>query len=71
LFGKAFEFYPARWISSGYLAEKVLINHGIDVPFFRDLPYDLQEFSMDPNSLREARSYFQNMKKVKRFRRMI
>ena len=47
LFGKAFEFYPARWISSGYLAEKVLINHGIDVPFFRDLPYDLQEFAFN------------------------
>ena len=47
LFGKAFGFYPARWISSGYLAEKVLINHGIDVPFFRDLPYDLQEFAFN------------------------
>ena len=47
LFSKAFEFYPQRWISSGYLAEKVLINHGIDIPFFCDLPYDLQEFSFN------------------------
>ena len=47
LFGKAFEFYPARWISSGYLAEKVLINHGVEIPFFRDLPYDLQEFAFN------------------------
>ncbi len=43
--GKAFEVYPKRWISSGYLAEKVLINHGVQIPFFSDLPYDLQEFS--------------------------
>jgi hypothetical protein len=47
LFGKAFEFYPARWISSGYLAEKVLINHGIDIPYFKDLNYDLQEFAFN------------------------
>ena len=47
LFGRALEFYPARWISSGYLAEKVLINHEIDVPYFRDLPYDLQEFAFN------------------------
>jgi len=47
LVGKAFGFYPARWISSGYLAEKVLINHGIKVPYFRDLPYDLQEFAFN------------------------
>jgi len=44
---KAFDFYPARWISPGYLAEKVLINHGIKVPFFKDLPYDLQEFAFN------------------------
>lgn len=47
LFEKAFEFYPARWISSGYLAEKVLINHGVEIPFFKDLPYDLQEFAFN------------------------
>ena len=47
LFGKAFEFYPSRWISSGYLAEKVLINHDVEIPFFRDLPYDLQEFAFN------------------------
>ncbi len=47
LFGKAFEFYPSRWISSGYLAEKVLINHDVEIPFFRDLPYELQEFAFN------------------------
>ena len=45
IFGKAFGIYTQRWISSGYLAEKVLINHDVDIPFFRDLPYDLQEFA--------------------------
>ena len=45
IFGKAFGIYTQRWISSGYLAEKVLINHGVDVPHFRDLPYKLQEFA--------------------------
>jgi len=45
LFHKAFGFYPQRWISSGYLAEKVLINHGIIVPFFKELNLDLQDFA--------------------------
>jgi hypothetical protein len=45
IFGKAFGIYTQRWISSGYLAEKVLINHNVDVPFFRDLHYNLQEFA--------------------------
>ncbi|NQV39333.1 MAG: hypothetical protein HQ505_02135 [Nitrosopumilus sp.] len=36
-----------QWISSGYLAEKVLINHDVEIPFFRDLPYDLQEFAFN------------------------
>ncbi len=45
IFGKAFGIYTQRWISSGYLAEKVLINHNVEIPFFKDLPYDLQEFA--------------------------
>jgi hypothetical protein len=45
IFGKAFGVFTQRWISSGYLAEKVLINHGVDIPFFKDLNYDLQEFA--------------------------
>ena len=45
IFGKAFGFYPIRWISSGYLAEKVLINHGVKIPYFKELGYDLQEFA--------------------------
>jgi len=45
LFSNAFEFYPARWISSGYLAEKVLFNNGIDIPKFDTIPYDIQDLA--------------------------
>ena len=50
LFYDAFEFYPARWISSGYLAEKVLINNDIVIPKFDTVPYFVQELAY--------RSYF-------------
>jgi len=45
LFHNAFGFYPARWISSGYLAEKVLINKQIDIPKFDSISYEIQEFA--------------------------
>jgi len=45
LFHDAFEFYPARWISSGYIAEKVLINNEIDIPKFNSIPYEIQELA--------------------------
>src|SRR3989441_1510673 len=45
LFHSAFGFYPARWISSGYLAEKVLINQNIHIPRFVEIPYEVQEFA--------------------------
>ena len=45
LFGESFGFYPARWINSGYLAEKVLINHGIHIPKFDDIPYAVQDIA--------------------------
>ena len=45
LFFDAFGFYPSRWISAGYLAEKVLINNEIDIPKFNQFPYPLQEFA--------------------------
>jgi len=50
LFHDAFSFYPAKWTSSGYLAEKVLINNGVYFPKFNYIPYDIQEFAY--------RSYF-------------
>jgi len=50
LFNNAFSFYPARWISSGYLAEKVLINNRINIPKFDSVPYVVQDLAY--------RSYF-------------
>ena len=50
LFHNAFSFYPQRWISSGYLAEKVLINNGIEFPKFNSISYEIQELAL--------RSYF-------------
>jgi hypothetical protein len=44
-FQRQFGFVPRRWTSSGYLAEKVLINYGIRIPFFHDLPYEVQELA--------------------------
>jgi hypothetical protein len=44
-FHDAFLFYPVKWFSSGYLAEKVLINNGIDFPKFNFIPYEIQEFA--------------------------
>ena len=46
LFHNAFSFYPARWISSGYLAEKVLINNNVDIPKFDSIPYPIQELAL-------------------------
>ncbi|GKS67407.1 hypothetical protein YTPLAS73_09540 [Nitrosarchaeum sp.] len=45
LFHEAFSFYPAKWLSSGYLAEKVLINNNIDIPKFDSIPYEIQEMA--------------------------
>lgn len=45
MFERAFGFYPANWVSSGYLAEKVLINNGIFVPRFNESPYLVQELA--------------------------
>lgn len=50
LFYNAFGFYPMRWISSGYLAEKVLINNRIEIPRFDSIPYEIQDLAF--------RSYF-------------
>ena len=50
LFHKAAGFYAARWYSTGYLAEKFLINNGITFPTFASIPYAVQELAW--------RSYF-------------
>lgn len=44
-FYQVFGFYPVNWISSGYLAEKVLINNGIKVPLFNETEYGAQELA--------------------------
>lgn len=50
LFYNAFSFHPAKWPSSGYLAEKVLINNGIEFPKFSSIPFEVQDLAY--------RSYF-------------
>jgi hypothetical protein len=38
-------FYPSRWLSSGYLAEKMLIHNGIKMPYFTDVEYPIQNLA--------------------------
>lgn len=45
IFYDTFSFYPKRWISSGYLAEKVLFNHKIDIPKFNSIAYEIQDLA--------------------------
>lgn len=45
LFHQAAGFYPAKWYSSGYLAEKFLINNGVAFPTFASIPYPVQEMA--------------------------
>lgn len=45
IFHDAFGFYPARWFSAGYLAEKVLVNNGISFPTFDSIPYEVQDLA--------------------------
>ena len=47
LFYDMFSFYPRRWVSSGYLAEKVLINNGIEFPQVKDIPQPVCDFAWD------------------------
>jgi hypothetical protein len=50
LFHNAFGFYPSRWLSSGYISEKVLINNRIEIPKFDSIPYPVNDLAY--------RSYF-------------
>lgn len=45
LFYNMFYFYPRRWVSSGYLAEKVLINNGVEFPKVQDMPLAVTDFA--------------------------
>lgn len=44
-FEKVFGFLPRNWISSGYLAEKVQVYNRIPVPFFHEVPYEVQDMA--------------------------
>lgn len=50
LFHDAFGFHSVKWFSSGYLAEKVLINNGIAFPKFDSIQFEVQDLAY--------RSYF-------------
>jgi|SaaInlStandDraft_2_1057019.scaffolds.fasta_scaffold06128_2 hypothetical protein len=45
LFFRFFKFYPRRWVSSGYIAEKVLINNGVTFPLLQELPESVANFA--------------------------
>jgi len=45
VFHESFDFYPQRFISSGYLAEKVLINNKINIPLFAEISFKINEFA--------------------------
>ena len=38
-------FYPNKWLSSGYLAEKYLISQRVKIPFFKDILYEIQDLA--------------------------
>ncbi len=44
-FYKVFGFLPANWVSSGYLAEKVVIFNKIKIPLFYDTDYKIQNLA--------------------------
>jgi DNA polymerase family B len=39
-------FYPSRWLSAGYLAEKMLIYNNINLPYFHDIEYPVQKLAL-------------------------
>ena len=45
LFDEVFGFLPRSWISSGYLAEKVLVFNKIPIPYFNEIEYPVQELA--------------------------
>lgn len=43
----AFGLYISRWLSSGYLAEKILINFNIEIPRLEETPEEVNEIAMN------------------------
>jgi len=65
IFYKAFLFYPSHWISSGYLAEKVLINQGVNVTKFDDIHRILDtDYSGSSNMLEGISNKIKNLLKI-------
>ena len=44
-FYEVFDFYVANWVSSGYLAEKVLVFNDVKIPLFLDSDYSIQNLA--------------------------
>src|SRR5206468_6232651 len=42
-FYKTWQFYPRKYISAGNTAEKIMINKGVYIPKFHEVPYQVQE----------------------------
>lgn len=42
-FYKTWMFFPRKYISAGNTAEKILINNGVYIPRFHEVPYEVQE----------------------------
>ncbi|NMJ87861.1 MAG: hypothetical protein EX285_08520 [Thaumarchaeota archaeon] len=45
LFHDVTGFYPSRWLSLDYLAEKYLIAQNVEIPFFKSIPYKIQDLA--------------------------
>ena len=45
LFHDVFGVYVNRWLSSGYLAEKVIITHNVHIPLFNSIPCEIQDLA--------------------------
>jgi hypothetical protein len=45
IFESVFGFLTRNWISSGYLAEKVLISNAVHIPLFNSIPYEVQDLA--------------------------
>src|SRR5690349_16335878 len=43
IFFESYDFYPARWLLAGYMAEKVLIANNINIPYFSKISYPIQK----------------------------
>ena len=45
IFYDSYNFCPARWLSAGYLAEKVLIADNVNIPYLNEIAYRIQKLA--------------------------